>query len=80
MALAGPPVVAGKLVAPLMPHSTLVLGDGSLQLGLLGGRASLPRSLLLYPGQVIPKVPLVSRTTGRELPLRLPRRGAWKLL
>ena len=80
MALAGPPVMTGRLEAPLTPHSSLVLGDGTLGLGLVGGRASLPRSLLLYPGQVIPKVPLVSRTTGRELPLLLPRRGAWKLL
>ena len=79
MALAGPPVLAGRLETPLTPHSSLVLGDGSLGLGLLGGRASLPISLLLYPGQVIPKVPFGSRTAGRELPLLLPRWRAWKL-
>ena len=79
MAVAGPPMVAGRLVTPLMPHSSLVLGGGSPGLGLLGGRASLPRSLLLLPGQVIPKVPFGSRATGRELPLLLPRWGAWKL-
>ena len=79
VALACPPVVAGKLVAPLMPHSSLVLGDGSPQLALFRGRVSLPRSLLLYPGQVIPKVPFGSRTTGRELPLLHPSWEAWKL-
>ena len=80
VALAGPPVEVGKLVAPRKPHSSLVLGDDSHGLGLLGGRASLQRSLLLYPGQIIQKVPLGSRTAGRELPLLLPRWGAWKLL
>ena len=80
MALAGPPVVAGRLGAPVTPHPSLVLGAGTLGLGLGGSRASLLRSLPVSLGQVIPKVPLLSWVAGRELPLLLPSRGVWKLL
>ena len=60
LALAGSPMLAGRLGASLTPHPYLILGACALGLGLGGGRASLPRSLPLYPGQVVPKVPLLS--------------------
>ena len=52
LAQAGPPMVAGRLGAPMMPHPSLVLGAGALGLGLGGSRASLLRSLPVSPGQV----------------------------
>ena len=49
LALVGPLMVAGGLVASGMPHSSLVLGSGDLGLGLGGSRASSLRSLQVSP-------------------------------